>query len=154
MGYGSLYACGCSSIQLNTACDWAQKWAQFSDPIFLSESSRLSDESLTALPFLWTAFAALLVWKMASQIPTSSYGCIPPDPSRLGRAAHALKGSVGTFQASAAQEAANQVEIYAKDADLVGARKAFETLSIQIDLVRQDLRQLARARAADDHDVM
>ena len=58
------------------------------------------------------------------------------------RAAHALKGSIGTFQASAAQNAASQLEMSAKNADLVGARKAFETLLSQIDLVRQDLRQL------------
>jgi HPt (histidine-containing phosphotransfer) domain-containing protein len=67
----------------------------------------------------------------------------------IQRAAHALKGSVGTFQASAAQDAANQLEIAAKDADLVGARTAFERLSTQIDLVRQDLRQLAQTPAAD-----
>ena len=58
------------------------------------------------------------------------------------RAAHALKGSVGTFQASAAQDAASQLEMSAKNADLLGARQAFETLLTQIDLVRQDLRQL------------
>jgi len=67
------------------------------------------------------------------------------DVMMVQRAAHALKGSVGTFQASAAQEAANQLEVSAKDADLVGARNAFQRLSTQIDLVRQDLRRLARA---------
>jgi two-component system, sensor histidine kinase and response regulator len=65
------------------------------------------------------------------------------------RAAHALKGSVGTFQAVAAQDAASQLEISAKAADMAGARKAFERLSTQLDLVRLDLRQLAQAPAAD-----
>jgi HPt (histidine-containing phosphotransfer) domain-containing protein len=69
------------------------------------------------------------------------------------RAAHALKGSVGTFQASAAQDAANQLEMSAKNGDLVGARKAFESLSTQIDLVRQELRQLAQAPAAGDQNL-
>jgi len=64
------------------------------------------------------------------------------------RAAHALKGSIGTFQAYAAQDAANQLEILAKDADLVRARGAFESLSTQIDLVRHDLRRLAGAPGA------
>jgi two-component system, sensor histidine kinase and response regulator len=64
------------------------------------------------------------------------------------RAAHALKGSLGTFQASGAQEAANQLEMSAKDIGLVGARKAFERLSTQIDLVRQDLRRLALSPGA------
>jgi CheY-like chemotaxis protein len=66
----------------------------------------------------------------------------------IQRAAHALKGSVGTFQAAAAQEAANQLEICAKGADLDRARKAFERLSAQLDLVRQDLRRLARMPGA------
>jgi len=69
------------------------------------------------------------------------------------RAAHALKCSVGTFQASGAQDAANQLEMFAKDADLDGARKSFERLSTQIDLVRQDLRRLAQAPAAGDQDL-
>jgi HPt (histidine-containing phosphotransfer) domain-containing protein len=69
------------------------------------------------------------------------------------RAAHALKGSVGTFQASAAQDAASELEMFSKDADLVGARKTFERLLTQIDLVRQDLRQLTRAPAADGQDL-
>src|SRR5215468_8565563 len=70
------------------------------------------------------------------------------DAMMIQGAAHALKGSVGTFQACAAQEAATQLEMCAKTADLVGARKAFERLSAQIDLVRQDLRRLARAPGA------
>jgi CheY-like chemotaxis protein len=70
------------------------------------------------------------------------------DAMMVQRAAHALKGSVGTFQASAAQEAANELEVFAKDGDLVGARKAFEKLSTQIHLVRQDLRRLARTSRA------
>jgi len=70
------------------------------------------------------------------------------DAMMVQSAAHALKGSLGTFQASGAQEAANQLEMSAKDIDLVGARKAFERLSTQIDLVRQDLRRLARAPGA------
>ncbi|HET7209989.1 MAG TPA: response regulator [Terriglobales bacterium] len=66
------------------------------------------------------------------------------DAMMVQRAAHALRGSVGTFQASAAQEAANELEISARSGDLVAARKAFATLSSQMDLVRQDLSQLTR----------
>ena len=71
------------------------------------------------------------------------------DATTIQRAAHALKGSVGTFQASAAQDAAKELELSARDGDLLGMKKAFETLSSQIDLVRQDLSQLSRAPAAD-----
>jgi len=101
---------------------------------------------LTEMAELWLADSA----KQESQIRS---GLDSGDAIMVQRAAHALKGSVGTFQASAAQDAANQLEISAKDADLVGARKAFERLSTQIDLVRQDLRQLARAPAPDGHDL-
>jgi PAS domain S-box-containing protein len=101
---------------------------------------------LTEMAELWLADSA----KQESQIRN---GLASGDAIMVQRAAHALKGSVGTFQASAAQDAANQLEISAKDADLVGARKAFERLSNQIDLVRQDLRQLARAPAADGQEL-
>jgi HPt (histidine-containing phosphotransfer) domain-containing protein len=101
---------------------------------------------LTEMAELWLADSA----KQESQIRN---GLDSGDAIMVQRAAHALKGSVGTFQASAAQDAANQLEMFAKDADLVGARKAFERLLIQIDLVRQDLRHLARAPAADGQDL-
>ena len=101
---------------------------------------------LTEMAELWLADSA----KQESQIRN---GLDSGDAIMVQRAAHALKGSVGTFQASAAQDAANQLEMSAKDADLVGARKIFERLSMQIDLVRQDLRQLARVPAADGQDL-
>jgi CheY-like chemotaxis protein/HPt (histidine-containing phosphotransfer) domain-containing protein len=101
---------------------------------------------LTEMAELWLADSA----KQESQIRN---GLDSGDAIMVQRAAHALKGSVGTFQASAAQDAANQLEMSAKDADLVGARKAFERLSTQIDLVRQDLRHLARAPGADGQDL-
>jgi PAS domain S-box-containing protein len=105
--------------------------------------SVMGDQALLVeMAELWLADSA----KQESQIRN---GLDSGDAVMVQRAAHALKGSVGTFQASAAQEAANQLEMSAKDADLVGARRAFEKLSPQIDLVRQDLRQLARAPSAD-----
>jgi CheY-like chemotaxis protein len=101
---------------------------------------------LTEMAELWLADSS----KQENQIRN---GLDSGDAIMVQRAAHALKGSVGTFQASAAQDAANQLEMSAKDADLVGARKAFERLSTQIDLIRQDLRQLARAPTADGQDL-
>jgi PAS domain S-box-containing protein len=101
---------------------------------------------LTEMAELWLADSA----KQERQIRN---GLDSSDAIMVQRAAHAIKGSVGTFHASAAQDAANQLEMAAKDADLVGARKAFESLSTQIDLVRQDLRQLARAPAVDGQDL-
>jgi PAS domain S-box-containing protein len=105
--------------------------------------SVMGDQSLLVeMAELWLADSA----KQESQIRK---GLDSGDAVMVQRAAHALKGSVGTFQASVAQDVATQLEMSAKDADLVGARKAFERLLTQIDLVRQDLRQLAGAPAAD-----
>ncbi len=97
---------------------------------------------LAEMAGLWLADSA----KQESHIRT---GLDSGDALMVQRAAHALKGSVGTFQASAAQDAANQLEISARNADMAAARKSFEQLSTQIDLVRQDLRQLARTPAVD-----
>ena len=113
---------------------------------FLLESVMGDRALLAEMAELWLADSA----KHETQIRN---GLDSGDAMMVQRAAHALKGSVGTFRASAAQDAANQLEISAKDADLVGARKVFERLSTQIDLVRQDLRQLARAPSADGQDL-
>jgi len=91
---------------------------------------------LAEMAELWLADSA----KQEKQIRE---GLDSGDVMIVQRAAHSLKGSVGTFQASAAQEAANELEMSAKDGDLAGAKMAFERLSTQIDLVRQDLRRLA-----------
>ncbi len=101
---------------------------------------------LTEMAELWLADSA----KQETQIRN---GLDSGDAIMVQRAAHAIKGSVGTFQASAAQDAASQLEMSAKDADLVGARKAFERLLTQIDLVKRDLQKLARAPAADGQDL-
>jgi CheY-like chemotaxis protein len=109
--------------------------------------SVMGDRALLAeMAELWLADSA----KQEQQIRT---GLDAGNAMMVQRAAHALKGSVGTFQASAAQDAASQLEMSAKDADLVGARKAFERLSTQINLVRQDLRQLAQRPAPDGQEL-
>jgi two-component system, sensor histidine kinase and response regulator len=109
--------------------------------------SVMGDRALLAeMAELWLADST----KQESEIRN---GLDSGDAIMVQRAAHSLKGSVGTFQASAAQDAANQLEISAKQADLVEARKAFEGLATQIDLVRQDLCQLVRAPAADGQDL-
>jgi PAS domain S-box-containing protein len=113
---------------------------------FLLESVMGDRALLTEMAVLWIADSA----NQETQIRN---GLDSGDAIMVQRAAHAIKGSVGTFQASAAQDAANQLELSAKDADMVGAMKAFKRLLTQIDLVRQDLRQLARAHEADSPDL-
>jgi HPt (histidine-containing phosphotransfer) domain-containing protein len=66
------------------------------------------------------------------------------DGPMIQRAAHALRGSVGTFQATPAYEAAKELEIFAKNGNLDGARQVFATLSAHIELVRQELRKLSK----------
>ncbi|HEV2276545.1 MAG TPA: response regulator [Acidobacteriaceae bacterium] len=97
---------------------------------------------------LLAEMAELWLADSANQEKQIREGLEADDAVMVQRAAHALKGSVGTFQAAAAQEAAKQLEIVAKEGDLAGARKAFENLSVQIDLVRRDLRRLARTSGA------
>jgi len=111
-------------------------------PFELLLDSVMGDRALLVeMAELWLADSA----KQERQIRE---GLRSDDAVMVQRAAHTLKGSVGTFQASAAQEAAKQMEMCAKDGDLLGARKAFEMLSTQLDLVRQDLCRLARAPGA------
>jgi len=102
-------------------------------------------ESVMGDRALLTEMAELWIVDSTKQETQIRNGLDSGDAIMVQRAAHAIKGSVGTFQASAAQDAANQLELSAKDADLVGARDAFKRLLTQIDLVRQDLRQLAQS---------
>ena len=98
---------------------------------------------------LLVEMAELWLADSAKQLTLIKDGFELGDATMIQRAAHALKGSVGTFQATAAQDAAKELELSARDGDLHGMKKAFETLSNQIDFVRQDLSQLSRAPAAD-----
>jgi len=93
---------------------------------------------------LLSEMAELWLTDSVKQINQIQTGLESADPVMIQRAAHALKGSVGTFQASAAHAAAGELEIAAKDGDLVRARKLFQELSKQVDLVTQDLRRLSR----------
>lgn len=93
--------------------------------------------------------AELWLVDSAKQMRLIQSGLELGDATMIQRAAHALKGSVGTFLASAAQEAANKLELSAKSGDMAGARKVFEMLSTQIDMVKQYLRQLAGAPSVD-----
>ena len=93
---------------------------------------------------LLSEMADLWLTDSAKQVKQIETGLESSDAAMIQGAAHALKGSVGTFQASDAQEAAKELEIAAKDGDLVRARKVFASLSRQIDIVRQDLRRLSR----------
>lgn len=93
---------------------------------------------------LLSEMAELWLRDSIQQVEQIETGFQSGDATLIQRAAHALKGSVGTFQAPEAQEAAKQLESSARDGDLVRARKVFEKLSKQIDAVRQDLRRLCQ----------
>jgi PAS domain S-box-containing protein len=98
----------------------------------------MGDRALLAeMADLWLADSG----KQLLQIKT---GFEKSDATMIARAAHALKGSVGTFQAATAQDVAKELETFAKDGDIDGARKSYAALSHQIELVRQDLRRLSQ----------
>ncbi|MEW6351373.1 MAG: PAS domain S-box protein [Thermodesulfobacteriota bacterium] len=61
------------------------------------------------------------------------------DPDRMGKAAITLKGSVGNFAASGAEQAALRVETVAKFGDLEQAPQAILNLEKEIDRVREEL---------------
>src|SRR6202795_1167561 len=64
------------------------------------------------------------------------------DAGALGRAAHALKGSVGNFAAKNAFAAAQRLEIMSRDIDLDNVGKACVTLESELALLSEELRKL------------
>jgi signal transduction histidine kinase/CheY-like chemotaxis protein len=61
------------------------------------------------------------------------------DPGRLHRAAHALKGSVGNFGASAAFDGALRLEMLGKDGELGGAGAVYASLVDEMERLRKAL---------------
>jgi len=97
---------------------------------------------------LLVEMAELWLADSAQQLSLIQTGLASGDRTIVQRAAHALKGSVGTFQASAAQEAAEHLELSAQDGNLVEMQKASKTLLAQVELVKQDLLELSRHTSA------
>jgi HPt (histidine-containing phosphotransfer) domain-containing protein len=97
---------------------------------------------------LLVEMAELWLADSAQQLTLIQTGLASGDRTIVQRAAHALKGSVGTFQASAAQEAAEHLELSAQDGNLVEMQKASKTLLTQVELVKQDLLELSRHTSA------
>jgi two-component system sensor histidine kinase/response regulator len=86
------------------------------------------------------------LWLKDSELQVSQIrlGIESGDCLVIQRAAHALKGSVGTFQAAAAYQAAKELEMVAKNADLEASKQLFATLAIHIEDVRRALRALTK----------
>jgi HPt (histidine-containing phosphotransfer) domain-containing protein len=61
------------------------------------------------------------------------------DVSKLNRAAHVLKGSVGNFGARSAFETALRLEMMGKEKDLNGAGAVYSSLAEEVDLLKQAL---------------
>jgi CheY-like chemotaxis protein len=67
------------------------------------------------------------------------------DAAKLKRAAHTLKGAVGTFGAHAAFEAALRLEVMGGDGDLTGAAEAAEALGRELARLHRALAEYAHA---------
>jgi HPt (histidine-containing phosphotransfer) domain-containing protein len=67
------------------------------------------------------------------------------DAGALGRAAHALKGSVGNFAAQNAFAAAERLETMGRTGDLAAAGDAWVTLESELALLTEALRKLTRS---------
>jgi CheY-like chemotaxis protein len=89
------------------------------------------------------------LWLKDSEVQMSQIrlGIEKADCLVIQRAAHALKGSVGTFQAAAAFQAAKELETVAKTGNLEAAKQLFATLALHIEDVRRALRALAKELA-------
>ena len=70
------------------------------------------------------------------------------DAGQMQMAAHTLRGSVSNFGASAAVEAARQLEATARTQDLKGAAPMLQTLEQEIERVSSALQGLLHARPA------
>jgi two-component system, sensor histidine kinase and response regulator len=66
------------------------------------------------------------------------------DASALRRAAHSMKGSVSTFAARRATEAAAKLEELAQTGELSAAPGAYEALVVQIDVLKRALENFAK----------
>jgi two-component system, sensor histidine kinase and response regulator len=80
-----------------------------------------------------------------SQMQQLEAGFERADPMMIQKAAHAIKGSVGNFRATAAHEAARDVEISASRGDMAKAQEAFDILSRNIRAVRHELQVLSES---------
>ena len=76
------------------------------------------------------------------------------DCDALGRASHALRGSVSTFAANRATESAAMLEEIAGTGELAGAEEAFETLVAQVELLRQSLETYVNEKKRTDEPVL
>jgi len=65
------------------------------------------------------------------------------DTAALKRAAHSLKGSMSTFAARDATEAALRLEEFASEGELVNAEGAYRLLATQVDRLKQALETLS-----------
>jgi two-component system, sensor histidine kinase and response regulator len=83
--------------------------------------------------------AELWLRDSSKQIEQLEAGFKQNDPAMVQKAAHAIKGSVGNFGATTAQEAAREIESLASNGDLASAKAAFKSLSQALEKVRIEL---------------
>ena len=70
------------------------------------------------------------------------------DTERVQRAAHRLKGSVGTLSGTAASKAAGRLEQHGAEKQLEEARSAFADLEREIERFENEIQSLVEAPAA------
>lgn len=96
---------------------------------------------------LLAEMAELWLKDSEAQVSQIRLGIEQGDCLVIQRAAHAIKGSVGTFQAAAAFQSAKELEMVAKSGNLEAAKQLFATLTVHIEDVRRALRALAKELA-------
>ena len=92
---------------------------------------------------LLAATAAILLGELPNQLSAIRTALADRDTKVLQRASHKLKGSVGTFGAKQAYEAALGLEIMARRCDLSGAEEVFGALEEALNRLKPALDELA-----------
>jgi len=87
--------------------------------------------------------AELWLRDSAKQIEQLKAGFEQNDSEMVRKAAHAIKGSVGNFGATVAQNAAQDIESLASNGNLASARELFKSLTHTLEKVRLELQILS-----------
>jgi len=89
--------------------------------------------------FLLLDLAKMFCAEIPKRLAAMSDSLKRNDAEGLRRGAHSMKGSVSTFAASRATEAAARLEDLARSQDLPGTISAYESLADQVDVLRKQL---------------
>lgn len=96
---------------------------------------------------LLNELASLFMDDSANLLQQAQVALQDRNPERLEKAAHTLKGTLGSLSAHAAYEVALKLQEIARSLDLTQARIVIQELEKEVDLVREHLKSLIESQA-------